>query len=33
LSQGTYIAMNATAYQWDNVRKNKELGIFEKVRT
>jgi L-asparaginase len=33
LPQGTYVAMNANAYQWDNVRKNKELGIFEKVLT
>jgi L-asparaginase len=26
---GVYIAMNALLFDWQNVRKNKELGIFE----
>jgi L-asparaginase len=31
LASGTYVAMNATVHAWNNVRKNKVLGIFEKV--
>ncbi|HNE50406.1 MAG TPA: asparaginase domain-containing protein [Chitinophagales bacterium] len=26
---GVYIAMNGKYFNWDNVRKNKELGLFE----
>jgi len=29
LPHGTYIAMNGRCFRWDNVRKNRELGIFE----
>jgi L-asparaginase len=31
LPSGTYVAMNGNVHAWNNVRKNKELGIFEKV--
>jgi L-asparaginase len=31
LNLGTYVAMNASVHHWNNVRKNKALGIFEKV--
>tara|TARA_Y100000994_G_C15646461_1_gene423504 strand:- start:148 stop:657 length:510 start_codon:yes stop_codon:yes gene_type:complete len=31
LSYGVYITMNGQYFHWDNVRKNKKLGIFEKV--
>ena len=29
LGPGVYVAMNGRCFQWDKVRKNKELGIFE----
>jgi len=29
LPPGVYIAMNGRAFDWDNVRKNRETGIFE----
>ena len=29
LSPGVYIAMNGRCFNWDNVRKNKQLGEFE----
>jgi L-asparaginase len=31
LAAGTYVAMNANVHAWNNVRKNKDLGIFEKI--
>lgn len=31
LPHGVYIAMNGRYFQWDNVRKNVDLGIFEEV--
>ena len=31
LSPGVYIAMNGRYFQWDNVRKNKESGVFEEL--
>jgi L-asparaginase len=31
LAAGTYVAMNANVHPWNKVRKNKDLGIFEKV--
>jgi L-asparaginase len=31
LSPGVYIAMNGRIFSWDNVRKNKKLGLFEEV--
>jgi L-asparaginase len=31
LAPGTYVAMNANVHSWNNVRKNKNLGVFEKV--
>ncbi len=33
LSPGVFIAMNGTVFSWDNVRKNKEQGIFEALRS
>jgi len=32
LPHGVYIAMNGRCFSWDNVRKNKQLGVFEAVR-
>ena len=32
LQPGVYIAMNGRYFHWNNVRKNKETGIFEEVR-
>lgn len=29
LPKGVYITMNGKIFSWDNVRKNKELGLFE----
>lgn len=29
LPAGVYVAMNGRCFPWDNVRKNRELGIFE----
>jgi L-asparaginase len=31
LHPGIYIAMNGRYFNWDNVRKNKETGVFEEV--
>lgn len=33
LSHGIYIAMNGRYFDWDNVRKNRENGIFEELKT
>jgi len=32
LPAGVYIAMNGRYFNWDNVRKNRDAGIFEEVR-
>jgi L-asparaginase len=32
LPAGVYIAMNGRCFSWDNVRKNRERGIFEELR-
>ena len=32
LKQGVYITMNGKIFPWDNVRKNKESGEFEKLK-
>ena len=32
LPPGVYIAMNGRYFNWDNCRKNKITGKFEKVR-
>jgi L-asparaginase len=31
LSPGVYVAMNGRYFNWDNVRKNKETGMFEEL--
>ena len=31
LPDGVYIAMNGKYFNWDNVRKNKEIGEFEEL--
>lgn len=31
LPQGVYIAMNGRVFPWQNVRKNRELGVFEQL--
>lgn len=31
LPPGVYIAMNGQCFHWDNVRKNREAGVFEAV--
>jgi len=32
LPHGVYVAMNGRFFTWDNVRKNRDLGIFESRR-
>jgi len=32
LKPGVYVAMNGRYFHWDNVRKNKETGVFEEVK-
>jgi L-asparaginase len=31
LPPGVYVAMNGRCFSWDNVRKDREQGIFEKI--
>ena len=31
IDAGVYITMNGRYFNWDNVRKNKKLGIFERI--
>jgi L-asparaginase len=31
LPAGVYVAMNGRYFHWDNVRKNKETGVFEET--
>lgn len=31
LPHGVYIAMNGRSFAWDDVRKNREVGIFERL--
>ena len=31
LKPGIYVAMNGRYFNWDNVRKNKETGVFEEI--
>jgi len=31
LSPGIYVAMNGRYFLWNNVRKNKESGVFEEL--
>ena len=32
LPRGVYVAMNGRWFPWDDVRKNRELGVFEPIR-
>lgn len=32
LPHGVYVAMNGHYFAWDDVRKNRELGVFEPLR-
>ena len=32
LAPGVYIAMNGTHFEWHNVRKDKDTGVFEQIR-
>jgi len=32
LPPGVYVAMNGRFFNWDNVRKNKQTGIFEELK-
>ncbi len=32
LPNGVYVAMNGRYFSWDNVRKNKESGVFEELK-
>lgn len=31
LPVGVYVAMNGRCFAWDNVRKNREIGVFEPI--
>jgi L-asparaginase len=33
LPPGVYVAMNGRCFTWDNVRKNRERGVFEEIRS
>ena len=32
LAPGVYITMNGRYFSWDNVYKNKKMGVFEKIK-
>jgi L-asparaginase len=32
LPAGVYVAMNGRYFNWDNVRKNKQTGVFEEIK-
>ena len=32
LPEGVYVAMNGRSFRWDNVRKNKDEGVFERLQ-
>ena len=32
LDTGVYVTMNGRYFNWDNVRKNKKIGIFERIK-
>ena len=32
LPKGVYVVMNGKCFNWNNVRKNKEKGIFEEIK-
>ena len=32
LPVGLYVAMNGRVFDWDNVRKNRDIGEFEELR-
>ena len=32
LPSGVYVAMNGRYFNWDNVWKNKQTGVFEEVK-
>jgi L-asparaginase len=32
LPPGVYVAMNGRYFNWDNVRKNKQTGVFEEIK-
>lgn len=32
LPHGVYVAMNGRYFNWDNVRKNRQTGVFEEVK-
>ncbi len=32
LPNGVYVAMNGRYFNWDNVRKNKQSGVFEEMK-
>jgi L-asparaginase len=33
LAEGVYLTMNGRIFRWDNVRKNKSVGLFESIQT
>jgi L-asparaginase len=32
LPVGVYVAMNGRCFNWDNVRKNRQTGVFEEIK-
>ncbi len=32
IQPGVYITMNGRYFDWNNVRKNKKLGVFERIK-
>lgn len=33
LAPGVYVAMNGQCFEWDRVRKNRRLGVFERLES
>ena len=33
LPHGVYVAMNGRCFRWDDVAKNRQLGVFETARS
>jgi L-asparaginase len=32
LPQGVYVSMNGKYFRWDNIKKNKQTGMFEEIK-
>ena len=32
LPQGVYVSMNGKYFRWDNIKKNKQTGMFKEIK-